>query len=109
MAGMSVLSAFRHRQQRRTPLDARVSGWLLCEPVTAGSLTPRHVRLACDEAPRTGGGLPEGTYALCGQPMERGWDVTGVPVGFDELAAESAARPGVCVTCLNSASSGPTD
>lgn len=54
---------------KHTPADL---AYAYCEPVTASTRSPQHIRTVGAEGLRLGGGAPDST--LCGYPLDRGWD-----------------------------------
>ncbi|WP_137726496.1 hypothetical protein [Prescottella subtropica] len=48
-----------------------------CEPGNAVAMGKIHLRVAGSGNPDRGAGLPAGTHALCGRPLDYGWDIDG--------------------------------
>lgn len=72
-----------------------------CETVTAGPLSPWHIRQRpADEPLKPGGGVF--TTALCDRNLNGGWDIENVEVTtetLDRLQDADRNRPGVCLRC----------
>lgn len=75
-------------EPRRVPRGRRRRAqqreFAFCEAVTAGPLSPWHIREVGPEGRKPGGGVPN--VALCGFDVRRGWDIQTA------VTAEYAAR-----------------
>lgn len=82
----------------------------LCETVTAGPLTPNHVRWVGPEGLKVGGGLRgPALAALCGRDLAGGWDVRAVDVAELRRLARAGFDSGqqwVCESCTAEALGG---
>lgn len=56
-------------------MTSPMADFTFCEPVRQTG-TRWHIRALDGGGPRPNGGIPDGTAALCGADMSRGWDVT---------------------------------
>jgi hypothetical protein len=75
-----------------------------CEPVTATSISPWHIRSRPATEPlKPGGGIT--TPALCGRDLHYGWDIPIIEVTDETvqrmLARDDDGRTGLCQGCVD--------